>query len=501
MTDSLPDSATPAAAPATPILVGVGIVSQREEDANDALEPIDLMIEATRAAGGDTGEPDILTAIDRIIVPVGRWSYQNPGGMIADAVGSPTAKSVSVHAGISQQTILSDAASAIASGSINTALVVGGEAGYRLKRAKAESVELTDRDTPNDADGEPDEVHRPDHSGILSKEESEAGLGFMAVGYYAILETAWRHARGMSLADHEQHMADRYARFSEIAVENPHGWDTQRRSAKEIMDAPVLAYPYRKHHVSNWGVDQASALLLCSVAEAKRRGIPESKWIYPHAFTEANHAVVVGNRDELHRCRGAEIAGQAALEAAGCSAADLDFVELYTCFPVAVSTFAEAIGLNPARDLSFSGAMPFGGGPFNNFVLHCTAQLAQHLRAQPESRGLISAVSGFLTKQGFAVWGTEPNPAGYQFIDVTEQVAAATTARAFTAGYSGPATVAGYTVLHDREGPTTAVVVADLPDGSRAVVANDDPAVMARLQAEEFCGQAIDVAGSRFETR
>lgn len=478
----------------TPVLVGVGIVSQREDDPTKALEPIDLMIAAARSAGEDCGAADILGSVDRILVPVGRWSYGNPGGMIGAAIGSPDATTLSAHAGISQQTILSDAASAISDGSISTALVVGGEAGYRIARAKAVGLDLVDRENTDT----PDEVLTPDHSGILSKEESDAGLGFMAVGYYAILETAWRYASGMSLEEHRQHMASRYRRFSEIAAANPHGWDTETRTAKQIIDAPTLAYPYGKHHVSNWGVDQASALLMCSEAEAERRGVPREKWIYPQAFTEANHAVLVRDRGELHRCRGAEIAGQAALETAGCLPQDLDFIELYTCFPIAVETFAQALGLDPQGDMSFSGAMPFGGGPFNNFVLHCTAQLAEHLRNNPGSRGLISTVSGFLTKQGFAIWGTEPNPDGYKFVDVTERVEAATTVREFQSDYSGPATVAGYTVTHDRQSALKGVVVADLPDGGRTVASSDDPALLDRLETEEFCGQPITIADGHF---
>ncbi len=483
----------------TPVLVGVGLISQHEDDPLEAAEPIELMIDAALAAGADAGAPDLLKNVERILVPVGRWKYPNPAGLIASAIDAPRATTVSVHAGISQQTVLSDAASAIAEGSITSALIVGGEAGYRMARAKAAGVELADN-ADTDPPSEPDEVFTPEYSGILDAAEQASGLGFMPVGYYAILETAWRYARGLSLSDHEQLMAQRYARFSQTAADSPHGWDGEVVSSHDIATAQLLAYPYRKHHVSNWSVDQASALLMCSEAEADRLGVAPDKRIYPQAFTEANHAVVVSARGELDRSRGAEIAGQAALVAAHCGPDDLDFVELYTCFPIAVAIFVEALGLNPERNLSFSGAMPFGGGPFNNFVLHCTAQLAEHLRETPDSRGIISAVSGFLTKQGFAIWGTQPNPDGYQFIDVTERAAAVTITKPLVPDYSGSATVAGYTVLHDRSGPTTAIIVADTPEDSRTIAASDDPALLARLETEEFCGHEVTIEAGHFET-
>jgi len=68
--------------PRTPVLVGSGIASQREDDVARALEPLDLMLQAVRNAAADTGA-DVaraLTGVGRIAVPRGRWRYRNPGG-------------------------------------------------------------------------------------------------------------------------------------------------------------------------------------------------------------------------------------------------------------------------------------------------------------------------------------------------------------------------------------------------------------------------------------
>ncbi len=488
--------------PTTPVLIGAGVVTQRETDPAQADEPIELMIRAAREAGQDAGVADLLRQIDRILVPVGRWSYGNPGAMIGEAIGSPTAVTLSAHAGISQQTILSDAASAIAAGDIRTALIAGGEAGNRLLQAKIAGVDISDTEDTR----EPDHVLRPDYtSGILADFERETALGFMPVGYYAILETAWRHATGMSIDAHKRHIAERYARFSEIGAANPHGWNTDRLSAAQINQARTIAYPYGKHHVSNWNVDQASALLMTSVAEAERLGVARDRWIFPQAFTESNHAVIVSERGTLHESLGTTLAAAAALEAAACRANDLDFVELYTCFPIAVELYAQALGLAPEQDLSFTGAMPFGGGPFNNFVLHSTAQLAHLLRSKglQESpaprRGLVSAVSGFLTKQGIAIWGTEPNPDGYQFVDVSAQTAAQHDTREVLPDYTGQATVAGYTVMHDRASPQAGVAVLDLPDGARGIASTRNPALMQRMEDEDFCGTEVAVDSREFD--
>jgi len=71
----------------SPVLVGIGVSTQREEDAR-ALEPLDLMIDAVRRAGKDSGAEALLAGVQRVAVPKGRWRYQNPGG----ETGVPSAR-------------------------------------------------------------------------------------------------------------------------------------------------------------------------------------------------------------------------------------------------------------------------------------------------------------------------------------------------------------------------------------------------------------------------
>ena len=124
--------------PSTPVLVGIGVVSQREEDYTRALEPIDLMLAAVRAAGEDCGAPALLGELDRIAIPRGRWRYRNPSGEIARVVGAARSQTIVSSVGVLQQTLIADACAAIAGGQIESALITGADAGYRLLRAKIE---------------------------------------------------------------------------------------------------------------------------------------------------------------------------------------------------------------------------------------------------------------------------------------------------------------------------------------------------------------------------
>ncbi len=483
--------------PNTPVLVGVGLIQQKEEDPTKAKEPIALMIEAAAAAGDDAGASELLTELENIYVPVGRWRYRNPGKLIGDGIGAGTVKSISALPGVSQQTIISDACTSIASGEICKAMVVGGEAGYRLLRAQIEGVKLEDTVSTELADIvlKPHDEMQPDY-------EKDSGLGQMPVGYYAIIDNAFRHAQGQTIDERRDQMAELYSRFSEIAADNPQGWNDKPFAADFIREHSsknsMLAFPYTKLHNSSWNIDQASALLFCSVAEAERLGVPREKWVFSQVFTEANHMINLTARDELHRCPGAELAGRAAFRAADMKPEELDFLELYTCFPIAQDVYAAEAEIPRDIDWSFTGAMPFAGGPFNSFVLHATGQLAEHIRSKSGSRGMVTTVSGVLTKQGFAIWGGEPSPNGYQFIDVTEDVEKAARRRDVVPDYSGQATVAGYTVMYERKEPKRGIVIVDLPDNRRSIAHTEDPQDMATMEAEEICGRRIQMRDGQF---
>jgi len=484
-------------APNTPVLVGIGVATQREEDPARALEPLDLMLAAVRNAGADAMQAPapLLAGVGRIGVPKGRWRYQNPGGEIARAIGADRAVSLLASVGVLQQTLIGDACRAIADGETDTTLVVGGDAGYRILRSSIQGTRAEERqqdDAPQVSLSPKDELRHP--------AELRAGMK-MPVGLYAIMESAYRAQNGWSVDSHRDRLARMYGRFSEIAADNPAAWNRKRVDPADIRDAsernPMQAFPYTKLHCSTWNVDQAGALLFCSAKRADELGIAQDKRIYPLASTESNHMVQVSSRANLAACPGAGIAGRAALEAAQLAIADLDLVELYTCFPVAVETYAAELGLPLSRDLTVTGSMAFAGGPYNNYVLQATCRMGQLLReakGKSEARhGLVSSVSGVLTKQGFGVWSREPARHGFALRDVSGDVARAVRTVPIVEVAAGRGTIAGYTVLYERGKLPLGVAVVDV-DGGRAVVQTGDPALLARMESVELCGASVKLA-------
>jgi acetyl-CoA C-acetyltransferase len=58
----------------------------------------------------------------------------------------------------------------------------------------------------------------------------------------------------------------------------------------------------------------------------------------------------------------------------------------------------------------------------------------------------------------------------------------------------GDATIATYSVVHDRSGDCQwALVVADLPDGGRCYARALDPDLLAAMEAEEWVGRPVQL--------
>lgn len=478
-----------------PVLVGAGTAMRREEDYAKALEPLDLMIEAVRKAGADCGNPALLADVGRIAVPRGRWRYRNPSGAIAAAIGATHAQTVLSTVGVLQQSLIASACEDIANGTIDSAIIAGADAGYRILRAKISGNRASEREQDDD----PDVLLQPADE-LRHEAEAAAGLQ-MPVGLYALAESARRAKSGRSIDEHRAHLARVYARFSEIAAQNPDAWNREAKSAAEIMEAgrhnPMQAFPYTRFHCSTWNVDQAAALLLCSEAKADALGIAKAQRIYPVASAESGHMMPLSARADIAQCIGAQLAAEVLYRHTQIAPDEIDLVELYSCFPIAVECFAEAARIPADRDLTITGGMAFAGGPYNNYFFQATAKAAQLLKAGEGRNALLSCVSGIMTKQAFALWSVDRPDRSFARLDVTDEVAARSEEREVLLDYAGPGTVAGCTVIHGRGGDHQAVLLIDTGEGRRAIVTSEDPAVIASIETEEWVGRSVTAIGGR----
>ncbi|BDB42540.1 acetyl-CoA acetyltransferase [Mycobacterium kiyosense] len=317
---------------------------------------------------------------------------------------------------------------------------------------------------------------------------------------YPIFEQALRIAGGESVEDHARRVSELWARFNAVAVDNPNAWIRRAVSAEEIRrpgpQNRMISWPYTKLMNSNNMVDQGASLILTSVEQARRLGVPAERWVYPYSGTDAHDTSAIAERGELHRSPAIRIGGARALELAGVGIDDVDYVDLYSCFPSAVQVAANELGLpldDPERPLTVTGGLTFAGGPWNNYVTHSIATMAELLAANPGRRGLITANGGYLTKHSFGVYGTDP-PAGFAWEDVQAAVDREPTTTGLV-DWEGVGTVEAWTTPFDRDGrPEKAFLAVRTPDGARALAVITDAAAAAATVAEDIAGAKVAVA-------
>ena len=152
----------------------------------------------------------------------------------------------------------------------------------------------------------------------------------------------------------------------------------------------MIAYPYTKLLTANMQVDQGAAIIMCSAAAAAAAGIPRDRWVFPLAGADADDHWFLSHRLDFHSSPAIRLAGASALSLAGAAIDDVAHVDLYSCFPSAVEIAAAELGLpddDPARPLTVTGGLTFGGGPGNNYGTHAVASMVGVLRADPGFAG------------------------------------------------------------------------------------------------------------------
>jgi acetyl-CoA C-acetyltransferase len=478
--------------PRTPVIVGVGQVNQRDESPDT--EPIDLMAAAAREAA----DPRVLAAVDSVrVVNLLSWRYRDPGLLLGGLIGAPGAAThYTGIGGNTPQSLVNQTCLDIQQGRAGVVLLAGGET-WRTR------MRLRTRGIRPDWTRQDESVAVPPGAGtdvpMAGPAEDRIGLDRPSF-VYPLFEQSLRIAAGESIEQHQRRIGELWAGFSAVAAGNPHAWVREALSAEQIATASpenrMISWPYPKLMNSNNMVDQAAALILCSVQMAEYLQIPRDNWVFPHAGTDSHDTYLIGERDELHRSPAIRIGGRRVLEMAGLGVDDLDYVDLYSCFPSAVQVAARELGLStgdPARPLTVTGGLTFAGGPWNNYVTHSIATMAEVLRAQPGTRGLISANGGYLTKHSFGVYGTTPPATPFRWEDVQGEVDRAPTRMAHVE-WEGVGEVEAWTVPFDRDGkPERAFVAVRTPDGGRALALIDDAEAAAVMVAEDIAGAKVRV--------
>ncbi len=456
-----------------PVIIGVGQVNDRPEDPDNGLDSLGLMVAALRAAQADAGG-DVLARLESLAI-VDQISFRDMGNLCA-----PLAAAIGATPGINYQSeaphgdtpirLLNEAANRIGAGEIALAAVVGGEAlrtaaGRAAKRAAGE-------DKSYNAVRAASTVREPSYA-------QRHGLS-APVDVYPIYENATRAAWGQSFGEAQVESADIWSRFSAVAAANEGAWIRKVVSAEEILTPSAsnrpLAFPYTKLMVANSSVNQGAGFIVASLAEARRRGIPDERLIYVGMGAAAKEPANILHRDRFDHSVSMETSIRRTLALNEMTSADFDCVELYSCFPCVPKMARRTLDWPLEKPASVFGGLTFGGGPIANYMSHAVVSMVEKLR-EKGTIGFLFANGGFATDNHSIILSKAPVAAAH-FPQNFDYQAEADAMRAavpeLDQDYCGSAKIESFTVFHDRSGTPNAGVVIALTDTGQRTLAHID---------------------------
>jgi acetyl-CoA C-acetyltransferase len=492
----------------TPVLIGAGQFTYRGDPASSPAPTALLKIAAERAAQDAGIGAAGLAAIDSLAVvgftidapgsKRGGFPHStNPPAQLASMIGAAPRWSVySAMGGNTPQYLVNTIAERIAKGETELALTVGCEfLGSAMKRA-TKGLGFDDWAAAEDETlPEPQRIGDPRNGS--TPYEIRHGLS-RPINIYPIFENAIRARDGRSLADHQARLGKLFSGFSAVAEKNPEAWFQTRRSPEEIVTVSdrnrMIGFPYPKLMNAIMEVDQSAGVIVASVKKARELGVPEDKWVYLHGCADAADLWHPLDRQDFHSSPAMRLSGKRAFEMAGVSIDQIDYLDLYSCFPVAVEVGAEALGLSldDPRGLTVTGGLPYAGGPGNNYVMHSIAVMMDKLRAKPGSYGLVTGNGWYLTKQSTGIYSTRPPGKPFEREDpaILQAEIDALPHPEIIERPQGKAVIETYTVVHKREGPFLGIVVGRDSEGRRFVANTpDDAQTLAAMEASEQIGR------------
>ena len=495
--------------PQTPVLIGGGQAIDRLGAADYAqLSAVGLAAQAAHAALADCGTdlPALTAAVDTIAgvrqfettspfarAPLGR--ADNYPRAVAARIGADPGRAIlEVSGGQAPQHLVTELAGSIAAGQTQVALIVGSEA-ISTARHFAGADE------------------RPDFTETVGGSLEDRGYGLAGLGsrhlaahgltdapsQYALLENARRAREGMSRGAYAAAMGALFAPFTRVAAANPFAASPVERDAIQLVTLSeanrLIAEPYPRYLVARDQVNQGAAVVLASIAAARRLGVPEERCVFLAGHADAREQRLL-TRPDLSRSPAAARASELALELAGITMAEVATIDLYSCFPIPVFNICDAFGLaaGDPRGLTLTGGLPYFGGAGNNYSMHAIVETLHRARRAPGSFGFVGANGGIMGKYSAGIYTTRPVPwqpgrSGALQASLDERPRVEVDRRPH-----GPAVIETFTVRHGRDGHRRGIVIGRLDGSGRrfvATVPSDDQELLDLLGEGDPFGAAV----------
>ena len=496
----------------TPVIVGVGQSSERVDDASYlGMSPVELAASACRAALADCGVDsatvarvvDTVAAVRQfetssslLTAPLGS-SNNYPRSVCQRIDANPKRAILESVGGHGPQRLVTELGSEISAGKCDVAMIFGSDAvsTQRYFARRDDKPEFSE-----EVEGQlEDRGYGYDY--YIDDYTVSHGL-FDPPASYGVLDNARRARLGVGVGEYRHQMGVLLAPFSTVAAKNPFSAAPKEYSATELATVTaenrMICDPYPRRMVARDQTNQGAAVLIMSVATARRLGISDDKFVFLHGHSDLVDLPVL-ERTEFGAGRACVEAAEVALGVAGIGVDELGTLDLYSCFPIAVSSLCDGLELSPQdpRGLTVTGGLPFFGGPGNAYSIHAIAETVARLRTMPGAYGLVGANGGVCSKYSVGIYSTQEAPWRIGDDQTAQQRLLEGPRVQVSTRPAGAATIETYTVRYDWP-VRTGIVVGRLVGGERErfLATTTDETLVALMSESDPIGR-VDHRGSR----
>jgi acetyl-CoA C-acetyltransferase len=122
-----------------------------------------------------------------------------------------------------------------------------------------------------------------------------------------------------------------------------------------------------------------------------------------------------------------------------------------------------------------------------------TVKMIEEIRDDISKIGIVTGVSGMMTKQSFALWAKKPLEKFY-FKDISQDARKLDKPLKISNQSNGKAVIVGYTILDDQKGPK-AILYAEDFNNDRKILISRDIKYINDMEKNEWVGKEIDFNG------
>ncbi|RFU25534.1 hypothetical protein B7463_g10817, partial [Scytalidium lignicola] len=472
---------------AIPIVIGVGDVKNRSQRVEDALEPMELMLQAIQASIKDTNlsasaAEKLQQSIDSLdVVATWTWPYLDLPGLLSQKLAvNPPHQYYSPHGGNQPAKLFDEAARRISSGESKVAVVTGGEALASLA-ACAAAKKLPPPGWAKVAQNV-DSVFSPTTRDLGQNLGAKHSIG-APIHVYPLYENGFRAHRGQSIEENNKESARLYAEFSKVAEKNSLAWNYGSSQTEETIGTVtkknrMICFPYPLLMNAFNSINLAGACLLTSTDFAEELGVPKDKWIYPLGGAGTSDSGDFWERPDFYSSPSISKSLDTALELSGLKADQVDLFDIYSCFPIVPKIACQHLGLpliGGPKPITLLGGLTSFGGAGNNYSMHAITETIRQLRAGNGIYGLVLANGGVLSYQHVVCLSRQPRKDGqaYPTTNPLPAILKEVAVPDIETKPKGEAVVETYTVEFNRDGtPAKGFIVGRLVSNGRRFVAN-----------------------------